>query len=92
MGTPFTSPPFFVYNVTPVYLATELVTFEVTGLEEYNNYTFSVAAANSDMGAYTTDLFIRTLQAGNLLRCTITIRNWCRLIDKISIIHLNYYL
>ena len=71
MGTPFTSPPFFVYNVTPVYLATELVTFDVTGLEEYNNYTFSIAAANSGMGAYTTDLFIRTLQAGNLLSITL---------------------
>ena len=65
LGIPFDSPPLFVHNVIPVYIATEPVMFDVTGLEEYNNYTFSVSANNSVVGAYTTDLFIRTLQAGN---------------------------
>ena len=65
-GTPFDLPSLFVQNVIPVYLATELVMFEITGLEEYNDYTFSVAANNSVVGAFTTDIFVRTLQAGNI--------------------------
>ena len=67
IGMPFISPPFFVYNITPVYPATRRVMFKVTGLEEYNNYTFAVAANNSLMGVSTTDLFITTLQAGKLI-------------------------
>ena len=47
--------------VTMNYPATELVTYTLTGLEEFNNYTISVAAVNSNgTGPYTANIIQRT--------------------------------
>ena len=51
--------------VTMDYPATDNVTFDLTGLEEFNNYTISVAAVNSNgTGPYTANITQQTLPDG----------------------------
>ena len=51
--------------ITMDYPATQLVTFTLTELEEFNNYTISVAAVNSNgTGPYTANITQQTLPDG----------------------------
>ena len=50
---------------TPIYPAVTQVSFDLTGLQEYNNYTISVNAANSQgVSAFTTGVVQRTNESG----------------------------
>ena len=51
--------------ITMDYPVTQLVTFTLTELEEFNNYTISVAAVNSNgTGPYTANITQQTLPDG----------------------------
>ncbi|KAI6661306.1 Protein sidekick-1-like [Oopsacas minuta] len=66
VGNPFPSMNEFinVSNITTDYPATDTVTYLLSGPEEFNNYTFSVAAVNSEgIGPYTNELTQETLPA-----------------------------
>ena len=70
-GTPF---PFMGSPLTYVtdssYPATTDLSLEITGLEEYNNYTVSIAAVNSvGTGPYSTGDTQRTNQFGKIILC-----------------------
>ena len=52
-------------NVTTNYPATSGVAFQLEGLEEFNNYTISVAAVNSNgTGPYTANITLQTQPDG----------------------------
>ena len=63
-------------NVTTNYPATTGVLFELEELEEFNNYTISVAAVNSNgTGPYTANITVQTQPDGKYIACTISMMN-----------------
>ena len=68
-GVPFqTSNQMFASNSTASYPSNDLNIFNISGLEEYNNYTITVSAVNSvAQGPPSSPIEVRTLETGKFL-------------------------
>ena len=68
-GVPFqTSNQMIASNSTASYPSNDLNIFNISGLEEYNNYTITVSAVNSvAQGPPSSPIEVRTLETGKFL-------------------------
>ena len=63
---PFTGSPLSL-STDGSYPATADSSLEITGLEEYNDYTISIAAVNSEgTGPYSPSVTLQTLETGKI--------------------------
>ena len=67
---------YYTLNVNPVYPLREYFCTNLTGLQEYNNYTITVSTVNSaGTGSESTSITQLTEQAGMFMRCKFVSSN-----------------
>ena len=66
------SKKYYTLNVNPMYPMREYFCTNLTGLQEYNNYTITVSAVNAaGTGPESTPITFLTKQAGMIMHCIL---------------------